>query len=442
MPPASELSAEKSAADFAARTLGDPALHRFLNENLGRDPGVTWDFEALSWTAFYFHPSLEVARAQWASARAAVQGASQRPNPTLTLTPGYNFTREAGLSPWMPAINFDFLINTAGKRERQTAAAQHEAEAARLGVFTAAWQVRTELRRALADTAIASRRETQLRAQADAQRALLALLEQRFEAGGITATEVSSARTALLRAESAAAEAHGQALAARARVSSALGLPASALEGIDLPPPAPPAMSADALAAARQEALRSRPDILIALAKYRASHVALELEYAKQVPDFHLGPGYQYDQGANKWTLGIGVELPVFHRNEAGIAAATAHRAEAAAQFNLTQAQAIAAIDQSIAAGQAAQFQLDHARQLRDETRRQAARVQQRIEAGAGDQVELRTAQIEVATAETALIDAENAAVIAAGQLEDAVQLPLPRLAALAPPELSARTHE
>jgi outer membrane protein TolC len=436
------LSAEKSAADFGGRSLRDPALHRFLSENLGRDPGEGWDFETLSWAAFYFHPALELARAQWASAHAAEAVAAQRPNPTLTLTPGYNFTREAGISPWMPGVNFDFLFSTAGKRARQVAAARHDTEAARLGVFSAAWQVRSELRKALTDAAIAGRRETQFRAQAEAQRSVVTLLQQRFEAGSIPATDVSVARTALLRAESAAADAHAQALTARARVAAALGIPAVALDGVTLPPPTVTSPYSPAtLAAARQEALRSRPDVMVALAKYHSAHAALELEVARQTPDVHLGPGYQYDQGANKWTLALALELPIFHRNEAAIAAAVARRAEAAAQFNVTQAQAIAAIDQALAAGHAAEYQVEHARQLRDESRAQVARVEQRVAAGAGDQLELQTARLDLTTAETGILDAENAAATAAGQLEDALQLPLPHLASLARPD-SERSHE
>lgn len=436
MPPASpQLSAEKSAAAFAARSLSDPGLRRFLRENLGHEVTDQWDFEALSWAAFYFHPSLEVARAQWASARSAESVARQRPNPTLTLTPGYNFTRETGLSPWMPAINLDFLVSTAEKREKQSRAARYDAEAARLGVFTAAWQVRADLRRALADAVVLSRREVQLRAQADAQRALLSLLQQRFDAGGITATEVSVTRTAMLRAESTVADAHAHALTARTRVATAIGVPTTALESVALPMPVPAAVySREALAAARGEALRSRPDILIALAKYHAAHATLELEMAKRAPDFHLGPGYQWDQGSNKWTLGLGFELPVFHRNDAAVRAATAHRAEAAAQFNLTQTQAIAAIEQALAAGEAAQFQSQNAQQLREEVRRQLARVQQRFDLGAADQVEMQTARIDLAAAETAVLEAESARAVAMGQLEDALQRPLPRIEALARP--------
>src|SRR6185295_14375401 len=119
--------------------------------------------------------------------------------------------------PWMPAINSDFLFATANKRNLQVTVAQREAEAARQGVFNAAWQVRAELRRALIDVATAARRADQARAQAREQRALVTLLEQRFTAGAIAASEVSVARVALLRAESAVADAEGQALTARTR---------------------------------------------------------------------------------------------------------------------------------------------------------------------------------------------------------------------------------
>jgi cobalt-zinc-cadmium efflux system outer membrane protein len=433
LPPAPLAGPEQAAAAYTARSLRDPGLHRFLTENLGHDPGDAWDFESLTWAAFYFHPSLEVARAQWAGARAAQSTPATKQNPTLTLTPGYNFTREAGLSPWMPALNFDFLFSTAGKRGLAEEVARHDAEAARLSVFTTAWQVRTELRHALADAAVASRRTTQLRAQAETQRALLTLLDQRFAAGSVAATEVSTARVALLRAESAASEAQGQTLTARAHVAAALGLPLAAIAGMTLPPaPALTPLAPDALSAARREALQSRPDLLIALAKYHSAHAALQLEAAKQTPDLHLGPGYQWDQGANKWTLSLGLELPFFHHNEAGIAAAVAHRAEAAAQFELAQAQAIAAIDLAAAAQDAAQLQLEHARLLRAETQQQSARMQQRIDLGAADRVELQTSQLELAVAELAVVDAENAAQNAAGQLEDALQLPFPHLTALA----------
>jgi outer membrane protein TolC len=427
------LSAAASADGFAARSLRDEGLRRFLTDNLGSVPADTGDFETLSWVAFYYNPSLELARAQWATAGAVAHTAGVRPNPTLTFTPGYNSTRVPGVSPWMPAINFDFLFPTAGKRGFQQALANSDAEAARLAVLSTAWQVRGELRRALIDATVAAEREKLLREQAEIQQKLVALLEQRFDAGSVTATEVSSVRAARLRAEAAAADAAGQATLARARAAAALGLPLAALDGVTLPAaPAVQLLSPEAIAAARRESLQSRADLLAALAKYHAAHSALELEIAKQTPDFHLGPGYQWDQGSNKWTLGISFELPIFHRNEAPIAEATARRAEAAAQFNVVQAQAMAAIDAALTAQKVATVQLDRARQLHAEIEKQNAFVQQRLELGSADQVEVQTARLDLAMAEAAVADAGGATATAAGQLEDALQLPFPHLAALA----------
>lgn len=431
--PKADLSVERSAAALEARTLVDPALHRFLVDNLGRDPGQTWDFESLCWVAFYYHPSLQLARAQWATARAAERTAHARPNPTLTLTPGYDFTHQPGVSPWMPSIGLDFLLPTNGKRARQQDMAAADADAARLAVYATVWQARSDLRKALADTTTAGRRAELLRRQSDVQHELLALLEQRFTAGSIAAADVSVTRTAWFRAEAAAADAANQAEVARAHLASALGVPAAALNGVELPEvPMAPAMNDEALTTAKRLALISRADVLGALAKYRSADAALALESAKSVPDIHLGPGYQWDQGLSKWTLGLTVELPIFNRNEGPIAEAVARRAEAAAQFNLVQSQALAAIETALAAQRAAEAQLRRAHALRDEVERQAAFVRQRQAAGAADRVELGSAQLDVATADATLLDAEAAAATASGQLEDALQVPFPHLAALA----------
>lgn len=438
--PPVELNVEGAAAALTNRSLRDPELHRFLNQNLGRDPGGEWDFEALAWAGFYYHPALGVARAQWATAQAAARVADQRPNPTVTLTPGYNFTREAGLSPWMPALGLDFLAPTANKRKLQQDISQAEADGARLGVVTAAWQVRSDLRKALAELNTAERRREARRTQADAQRAVLELLEGRYAAGSVAITEVAAPRAALFRAESAAAEANGQWLAARAKVAAALGVPVTALAGVDLPPPPlVPALSDTAVAAARTEALHRRADVLAALAKFHAAHAALELEAAKNVPDLHLGPGYQWDQGANKWTLAIAFELPLFHRNEAALAEARARRGESLAQFTLVQSQVIAAIDAAAAAQQAAGVQLESARKLHTEAEAQQARLRQRFELGAADQLEIQTARLDLLAAETALVDAETAAALASGQMEDALQIPFPNLATLT---ASSPAHE
>lgn len=432
-PPALSVSPESGATAIAARSLDDAGLGRFLADNVGRKPSAPWDFEALSWVAFYYHPSLGLARAQWATTRAAQQSAGVRPNPTVSLVPGYNPNHDAGISPWFPAISFDFLLQNSGKRARQQDIARADAEAARLAVLSTVWQVRSELRAALTNAAIAARREASLRAQADVQRELLALLEKRLATGALSAVEVSGARLALMRAEAAAVEVASLQLTARARIATALGLPLAALEGIRLPPPPTVTqLSGETLAAARRQSLQSRADVLGSLAKIQSAESALALEAAKQQPDFHLGPGYQWDQGANKWSVALTFELPLFHRNEGPIAEATARRAEAAAHFIAVQSQAVAAIDTAVAAQAAAAVRLEHANRVRAEVGRQSALAQERLKLGAADQIDLQTSRLDLVTAEAAVADAEAAAALAAGQLEDALQVPFPNLLVLA----------
>ena len=423
-PAAPAISPETVAASFSARSLADPGLHR-------RDPGGVWDFEALAWAAFYFHPSLDVARAQWTTARANQQVAAARPNPTVSLVPGYNSTREPGLSPWFPAVNFDFLLQ-GDKRARQQDVARADAEVARLAVVTAAWQVRSEVRRALIDLAAATAREPGLAAQVAVQEKLATLLGERLAAGRAAATEASAARLAFMKSSAALLDVRAQAAAARGRLATAVGIPATALDGVQFVPPTAPVLSGPALVAARRESLQSRADVLAALAKISSAQAALELEYAKQQPDFHLGPGYQWDQGANKWSLALTFELPIFHRNEGPIAAAAARRGEAVASFNAAQAAAIGAIEAAALAQSAAAAQIEQARRVREEAAAQVARAQQRLDLGAADQVERQLAALELAAADAALADAGSAAALAAGQLEDALQLPFPHLAALA----------
>src|SRR5258706_8008363 len=111
------LSPERAAAELENRSLTNATLKTFLETNLHREftdwPAAGWDFDMLTLAAFYYHPDIALAQAQWNVAKAGIKTAGGRPNPTVGLTPGYN-TTTAIPSPWMPAVNFDLPIQTAG----------------------------------------------------------------------------------------------------------------------------------------------------------------------------------------------------------------------------------------------------------------------------------------------------------------------------------------
>jgi outer membrane protein TolC len=93
-----ELKPEQLAAEFAGRTLDDPGLRNFIAANHAEAPAPagTWDFERLTLAAFYFSPALDLARADWAVARAGVKTARERPTPSVSLSPG----RRHGRGSW------------------------------------------------------------------------------------------------------------------------------------------------------------------------------------------------------------------------------------------------------------------------------------------------------------------------------------------------------
>jgi outer membrane protein TolC len=429
------LSPEKTAIAFEARSLAAPELRDFLANNIGRDfaewPPKEWDFEMLTWVAFHYHPSLDVARAQWDVARGGIRTAAGRPNPTLGVAPGYNFSAASGISPWFPGMTLDVPVETAGKRGKRIAQSRLLAEAAHQNIFTAAWQVRGELRRALLDFASADRRGRALRDLATLQRQSVELLEQRRQAGAVSSLDVSTARVALARAEADAGDAERLMATTRSRLAQSLGIPLAALEGQRFADPfteSAPDLSAAALAAARRQCLQSRPDILAALATYEASQAALQLEIAKQYPDLHLGSGYQWDQGDNKWNLAVTLDLPILNRNEGPIAEAEAKRREAATQVVAAQARVIAELDTAQAEMAASSAQIAGLEQVEAALKRQAVLVHQQLEAGGADRLEEQGAKLELAVGQLALLDARSKAVNAVAQLEDALRIPFTNL--------------
>lgn len=437
------LFPDDTANEFQARRLDDPKLRAFLEANVPDMaqpwPRPSWGLSELTLVAFFYHPDLDVARAQWASATAAIETAGARPNPTLGVTPGYNFNASGGSSPWFPGITVDLPVETAGKRGIRINRAERLALSARLNVTTVAWQLRRALRAAMIDFTASRRRLALLQAQADIQRRIVDLLQGRQSAGAASTTEVSTVRIALTRLHVDAAEAERQSNDALSHLAAALGLPLASLQVGQLSFELEANPSALDAPTARRLALQRRSDIRAALADYDVSESELEAEIAKQYPDVHLGTGYQWDQGANKWNLALSVELPAFNRNQGRIAEAEAKRRETAARFRALQAKIDSEIDRTTAAQSLAVKQLARVREVQRALDAQMDRMQTRLAAGDIDQLEFQTAKLEAAASAVALLDSEVRVTQAAGELEDALQISFPALS-LAEGPSAART--
>ena len=423
------LDVTQSASDFDARTLDTPELRAFIETNLGPVsawPPALWDFKQLTLAALFLHPKLDLARAELASVRAAEITAGGRPNPTVGVTPEYNFNAASGVSPWIATVQFDIPIETAGKRGHRIARAQHLSDAARLRLGSLAWEVRAGVRNALLDLGDALRRVDLLERQLAAQQRAVVALETKLANGAATSGEVAPFRLALARTRKDITDARVQTDEARARLASSVGVPLKSLPPVtalsaDVPPDA-----SFASVEARRRALTSRADLLAALAEYAAAETALKLEIAKQYPDVHLGTGYQFDQGENKWALGLTVEIPVLNRNQGPIAEASAKRAEAAARVLALQARIVGDVDRALAVWQGAQASAAAMEAVRTAQQNRLASLKAQFDAGAIESLDLLNAEVELAADELFQWEARVKAMRASGELEDAIQFPLP----------------
>ena len=420
------ISPAQTAAELESRSLTNAALKTFLETNLHRAfpdwPATAFDFDLLTLAAFYYHPDLAVAWAQWAVAQAGNKTAGGRPNPTLSLVPGYD-TAGGLASPWFPAVSLDVPIETAGKRGKRIAAAKHLSEAARLNLATVAWKVRSDLRSSLLVFSAAQRREALLEKQISVQEKIVALLDQQIQAGAIAGSEAAAPHIALQKLRLDFAAAQSQRAEARARVAEAIGVPLGALG--DLPDGDSRAPADLTTAEIRHAALQSRTDILGALAEYAAAQANLQLEIAKQYPDVHLNPGYQFDLGENKWSLGLSFDLPILNQNQGPIAEAAARREEAAAKFNAVQFKVLAEIERAVEVFRVSEKNSATLRALAETQAKQRAAVESQFNAGALERLDWLNAQFESVNADLLQLDARAKLQAAAAALEDAVQRPL-----------------
>lgn len=412
-------------AAIEERRVDDSRLLSFLAANGASMSGSSprWDLRALTLVAFYYHPSLDEARATADVARGAVVTAGARPNPQAQPSVGYDTTTPP---PWIPGFGLVIPVETAGKRRYRVGEAQRRADAAQLRIVATAWQVRVTLRRALLDFVGARRAETILARQSTLQDNIVQLLERQLEAGAVTPFEAAQARLAAATTRLAVNQAAIQRAQAEAILADRLGLSGASFEPIagfvdpggelSTQPPEP---------IARRHALVSRADVRAALADYEASQSALQLEIARQYPDVQLGPGYQLDQSDNKWTVALGLTLPVFNRNRGPIAEAASRREQAAAHLLVVQANALRELSEAEAILQAARQKLATAESGLTTARQQEQRRQRMYEAGDISRVEVFTAQLESVSAEVAVSEARAQVEQAASALEDAMQSPL-----------------
>ncbi len=402
---AQPLNASRSAAKMTGRRLA----------------AKTWTLRALTDEAVRNHPEIALARAQYQSARATVRTAAERPNPTLVLTPQlvgpFNFMAGAY------GVELDWTIETAGKRAKRGDVARENVNAAACRVVDAIWKVRGAVRKAMLELYAAERRGTFVANSIAKQQELVNLIGARVQAGAVSHIEMAQPRLMLVQLRMQQADAGKGAAIAQASLAEALGMSTAGLGDAKF------SFAAFEItrglgSSHRRAALTHRADVLAALSDYAAAEAMLRLEIAKQYPDVHFNPGYQFDAGTDKWGLGLSVTLPILNQNQGAIGEAEAKRREAAARFNVVQTKVLAECDRAAAGVNAARVKIATAENLISEQQRRFETEKRLVAAGEGDKLTLLTAEVERAMTELTRLDAAIELQAALGALEETTQSP------------------
>jgi len=414
------------------RSLSDPGLRRFIEANTSQTPTqwppTSWNFQRLTLAALYFNPELAVAKAKLAEVEAARITAGERPNPVVGLSPGYNFSTPSGesISPWILGISFDVPLNTAGKRGLQISQARHLSDAARMQLAGKVWEIRSNVKQAMVGLWAAGERAELSRQKLAVALALVQISEARYAAGDIDRSVLMSSRLLEQQARFESAEAGGESEKAFIQLAVSAGFASHTLDDVEIDFTGIETMPDEIpTAEARRNALLNRADILSALAAYAASESALRREIAGQYPDLSIGPGYEYDQGDNKWAIGFQLTLPVLNRNRGPIAEAEAKRKTAAAEFISLQSKILGDIESMMTAFQADCRQLKVAEEMLDQARQEAEVVEKQYAAGAVSKEALLSSQLEEISADSIRLDSRIKVQTSLGKLEYALQTPL-----------------
>ncbi len=420
-----------NAAKFERKDPAGEQFHQYLlNNGYTADhlPLQQWGMDELTYCALFFHPSLDVARAQWRAAESAELTAAERTAPSANGRFAHSNRANQDISPFAFGLSIDISIETANKRNIRIENARHLSQAAKLEIAQTAWQLRNQVVQSLGEYQFNQQQIKLLLDEVSRRQEVVAIYQKRVSLGVASNVELSSANLQLQTATTELNARQQSKLVLMSKLASNLGLPFSKVETMNLlseplnqSAQQNPVMPADL----QTTALLNRLDLRIALERYAAAEAKLKLEIAKQYPDLVINPGYAYEFGDRIWSLGLSGLLTFLNKNKVAIAEATQLRAVEAAQFEVLQAKVISEANIANAELSQAKQTLVNQQELFKQQQRNTQRMQRKFATGEIDRLELAYAKLEDNAAEKNVALANFQLITSLNQLENTLQQPL-----------------
>ena len=276
---------------------------------------------------------------------------SRRPNPALTVEsegyPLFESNRPAFFNNQDLTVRFDQEIELAGRRGLRTQAGDLSVEAARARFDNERRLLTLQVQRVYFQAVLAKADRDVSNASLEEIDRALVLNRARFEQGETSGGDVRRLQVERLRfvddvfaAELALRNARS-ALLVLLNVAD-LGQNFDVVETLDVSTPADPlaGLANVALGGAPfvADAIARRPDVAAAQRELARTETETRLQRALRTPNVTAGGGYRRSFGTNAVVFGATVPLPLFNRNQGGVARAEAELRQATNLALVTEA--------------------------------------------------------------------------------------------------------
>ncbi|ACT48234.1 TolC family protein [Methylotenera mobilis] len=396
-------------------------------------PIKQWNLDELIYCALFFHPNLDLARAQWRAAEAAQTTAGARPLPTLSGNYGKSDNVNGDISPYTYGLSIDIPVITANKLHIRIENAQHLSEAAKLDVAQTAWSLRAQVATTYYELQFNQAQIRALSQELAYRQDIVAVYQKRQDLGLASKVELSHAKLLLQTTNTDLNTQQQNKLVLTTKLASNLGLPLSLVQQMTFAEThsaesiienAP----SDLLANAQSAALLNRLDLRAALERYAVAEGKLKLEIAKQYPDLTFSPSYTYEFGSQVWSLGLSGLMTILNKNKYAIAEATQLREVEAAQFEALQSRVISETHAARAKLTQTQQSLADYKRLYALQQDNTNRMQHLFAGGEIDRLELTMAKLEDLMSEKSVLLANFQLYSSINNLENTLQHPLHEL--------------
>lgn len=330
-------------------------------------PG-TVSVDQLAELARRHHPLGIVVDADRRAAAADVAAARRWANPEIEFEVGQAQAREGDEEEGIGSISVRQPLEWPGKRSRRVAAASVAAEAIQADAAVALLSLEAEVRQAAVDVIIQRRAVEVARAGKASIADVLRVVERRVAAGESGQADLLRVKVEDARAAQAVTDSEREVEIAYLALDALCTKAIPRATSITIPEVALAADAADVQALAD-----GHPRLRHLRALVRQQRAELARERYEAAPEFSVGAFAEREADTDNLGVALGIEVPLWDRNQAGVARAGAHIARAEAEVAIA-AKEIAR--EAIAAWFRAKGASDRMRLYRDEIRPAAQEAQ------------------------------------------------------------------